>query len=112
MILSDTFEEFAHPLMRQLHWPTLLCHRLEVEGGRIVNYRLRQQDQKRKAVAALKSLGYSVISAGDSFNDTSMLGEAQVGFLFRSPPAIQKAFPQFKPLEEYSDLLAHIRKHL
>ena len=110
IILSDTFEEFAQPLMRQLEWPTLLCHRLEVADGRIVNYRLRQRNQKQKAVAALKRLKYQVIAAGDSFNDTAMLREAHVGFLFRAPENIQRQFPQFKTVETYSDLLKGIKK--
>jgi phosphoserine/homoserine phosphotransferase len=102
LILSDTFEEFAQPLMRQLEWPTLFCHRLEVENDQIVNYKLRQSNQKQKAVAALKSLEYHVIAAGDSFNDTAMLMEANVGFLFRAPRHIQEQFPQFKAVETYS----------
>ena len=110
IILSDTFEEFAQPLMRQLGWPTLLCHRLEVVNGRIVNYELRQNDQKRKAVAALKALNYQVISAGDSFNDTAMLTEADQGFLFHAPESIEKQFPQFKALHHYEDLLQEILK--
>ena len=109
IILSDTFEEFAKPLMRQLSWPTLLCHRLEVVDGRITNYKLRISEQKRQAVAALKTLNYHVIAAGDSFNDTAMLAEANVGFLFRAPENIKKQFPQFKALESYPDLLAAIK---
>ena len=109
IILSDTFEEFAQPLMRQLEWPTLLCHRLIVEDGKVTGYQLRQPEQKQKAVAALKSLNYRVIAAGDSFNDTAMLGEADVGFLFHSPAAIQQKFPQFKAVESYSELLQLIR---
>ncbi|MDB6122716.1 MAG: Phosphoserine phosphatase/homoserine phosphotransferase bifunctional protein [Pedosphaera sp.] len=112
IILSDTFEEFAKPLMKQLDWPTLFCHKLEVENDRIVNYRLRQADQKKKSVAALKSLSYHVIAAGDSFNDTTMLGEAHVGFFFHAPEAIQKQFPQFKPFEAYADLLGAIKEAL
>jgi phosphoserine / homoserine phosphotransferase len=113
IILSDTFEEFAQPLMRQLGWPTIFCHRLVIDAtGRIAGYQLRQPDQKRKAVASLKNLNYHVIAAGDSFNDTTMLAEAHVGFLFHSPPAIQQQFPQFKALEEYDHLLDHIRKSL
>ena len=79
IILSDTFYEFAAPLMRQLNWPTLFCHRLVVENDRIVNYQLRQPNQKAKSVAALRGLNYKVISAGDSYNDTTMLLEANVG---------------------------------
>jgi phosphoserine/homoserine phosphotransferase len=109
IILSDTFQEFAQPLMRQLKWPTLFCHSLEVTNGSVTNYVLRQTDQKRKAVAALKSLEYKVIAAGDSFNDTAMLAEANVGFLFHAPEAIKKQFPQFKAYETYPDLLKAIR---
>ena len=112
IILSDTFEEFAQPLMRQLGWPTLLCHRLEIQDGKVVNYRLRIPDQKAQAVKALRSLNYHVIAAGDSFNDTAMLAAANVGFLFKSPQSIQKQFPQFQALEEYNDLLARIKKEL
>jgi phosphoserine/homoserine phosphotransferase len=95
--------------MRQLNWPTLLCHTLDVQDGRVVNYRLRQQNQKQKAVAAFKSLNFKVIAAGDSFNDTAMLGEADVGFLFHAPEPIKQRFPQFKPYETYADLLAEIK---
>jgi phosphoserine/homoserine phosphotransferase len=112
IILSDTFEEFAQPLMRQLAWPTLFCHKLELRDDRIVDYRLRQPNQKQKAVAALKTLNYHVISAGDSFNDTAMLGEAHVGFLVHSPPAIQKQFPQFKAVESLPELLESIQTEL
>ena len=109
IILSDTFEQFAQPLMRQLEWPTLFCHRLVVENDRIVNYQLRQPDQKRKSVAALKSLNYFVISAGDSYNDTSMLLEANVGFLLHAPDNVKRDFPQLKALENYADLTAAIK---
>ncbi|MCB1225526.1 MAG: bifunctional phosphoserine phosphatase/homoserine phosphotransferase ThrH [Verrucomicrobiales bacterium] len=113
IILSDTFEEFAQPLMRQLGWPTIFCHHLEVEaGGRISNYALRQSNQKQHAVKALKGLNYRVIAAGDSFNDTTMLGEADAGFLFHSPESIQKQFPQFPALDRYEDLLEAIRRLL
>jgi phosphoserine/homoserine phosphotransferase len=112
IILSDTFEEFAQPLMRQLGWPTLFCHKLEVKNDRIVNYQLRQPNQKQKSVAALRSLNYRIIAAGDSFNDTTMLGEANVGFLFHSPEAIQEQFPQFKALETYSELMEYIKKSM
>jgi phosphoserine/homoserine phosphotransferase len=112
IILSDTFEEFAKPLMKQLDWPTLFCHKLEVEHDRIVNYRLRQANQKQKSVAALKSLSYHVIAAGDSFNDTAMLLEANQAFFFRAPVPIQKQFPQFKALETYADLMKLIKEAL
>ena len=113
IILSDTFEEFAQPLMRQLDWPTIFCHHLEVaDDGRIENYRLRQSNQKQHAVAAFKGLNYKVIAAGDSFNDTTMLGEADAGFLFHSPESIQKQFPQFPAFDEYSDLMAAIKDEL
>lgn len=112
IILSDTFAEFAQPLMRQLGWPTIFCHQLEVADGRIVNYRLRQPNQKQQSVAALKALNYRVIAAGDSFNDTAMLGEADAGFFFHAPEAIQRQFPQFPPFERYEDLLAAITESL
>jgi phosphoserine / homoserine phosphotransferase len=110
IILSDTFEQFAQPLLRQLGWPTLLCHRLIVENDRIVNYQLRVTEQKQKAVEALKLLNYRVIAAGDSFNDTAMLGEADVGFLFRAPDNVKKQFPQFKAVEGYNDLLGLMKE--
>jgi phosphoserine/homoserine phosphotransferase len=109
IILSDTFEEFAQPLMRQLAWPALLCHRLVVENGRIVNYQIRIPEQKQKAVAALKQLNYHVISAGDSFNDTAMLSEASVGFLFHAPDNIKRQFPQFRAVDEYKELMTLIK---
>jgi phosphoserine/homoserine phosphotransferase len=112
LILSDTFEEFAKPLVRQLEWPTLLCHKLEVIDDRVVNYRLRIPNQKQRAVAAFRDMNYHVIAAGDSFNDTAMLGEADLGILFRAPAAIQQQFPQFPAVECYSDLLALVRKAL
>jgi len=112
IILSDTFEEFAQPLLGQLEWPTLLCHKLEVVNDRIVNYRLRINDQKRNAVAALKSLNYNVIAAGDSYNDAAMLQEANVGFLFRAPKNVKKEFPQFKAIETYADLYQLIQEAL
>ena len=112
LILSDTFEQFAQPLMRQLEWPTLFCHRLNVEQDRIVGYTLRQTDQKRKSVAALKNLNYRVIAAGDSFNDTAMLLEADVGLFFRAPPHIRQQFPQFPGVETHANLLSLIRAQL
>lgn len=109
LILSDTFEQFAKPLMQQLGWPTLLCHRLIVENDRITDYQIRITEQKQKAVAALKLLNYHVISAGDSFNDTAMLAEADVGFLFHAPENIKRRFPQFKAVDAYGDLMGLIR---
>ena len=109
IILSDTFEQFAQPLLRQLEWPTLLCHRLVVENDRIVDYKLRIPEQKQRAVAALKALNYRVIAAGDSFNDTKMLAEADVGFLFHAPDSIKKQFPQFEAVETYAELLRLIK---
>src|SRR6184192_1833864 len=110
IILSDTFEQFAAPLLRQLAWPTLLCHRLVVENDRIVDYRLRIPEQKQRAVAAFKLLNYHVIAAGDSFNDTSMLGEAHAGFLFRAPENVKKQFPQFPAVETYPELTEKIQR--
>jgi phosphoserine/homoserine phosphotransferase len=112
IILSDTFEQFAQPLIRQLNWPTLLCHRLIVENDRIAGYQLRIPDQKRKAVAALKSLNYHVVSAGDSFNDTGMLAEANVGFLIHAPENVKQQFPQFKAVESHAELLKLIKGSL
>jgi phosphoserine/homoserine phosphotransferase len=109
IILSDTFEQFAAPFLRQLGWPTLLCHRLVVENDRIVDYKLRVPEQKQRAVAAFKLLNYHVIAGGDSFNDTAMLTEAHVGFLFRAPDNVKNQFPQFKAVEEYPDFLKLMR---
>lgn len=112
LILSDTFEQFARPLMRQLGWPAILCHRLVVEHDRIVDYRLRTPDQKRKAVVALRELNYRVISAGDSYNDTTMLGAAHAGFLFHAPDNVRREFPQYRALDQFDDLLRHIAVEL
>jgi phosphoserine / homoserine phosphotransferase len=112
IILSDTFEQFAQPLMRQLGWPTLFCHRLVVENDRITGYELRQPDQKKKSVAALKSLNYHVISAGDSYNDTAMLLEANVGFLIHAPENVKREFPQLKAVASHAELMKLIRQAL
>jgi phosphoserine/homoserine phosphotransferase len=112
IILSDTFEQFAQPLMKQLNWPTLFCHRLLVTDDRITGYELRQPNQKQKAVAALKSLNYRVISAGDSYNDTGMLIEANLGFLIHAPEKVKLEFPQFAAVESHADLLKHIKSAL
>lgn len=105
IILSDTFYEFSQPLMRQLQWPTLLCHRLVTDAeGRVVDYKLRQKDPKRASVKALHSLNYRVIAAGDSYNDTTMLSEADVGFLIHAPQNVIEEFPQFKPVDSLEEL--------
>jgi len=109
VILSDTFEQFAQPLLKQLGWPALLCHRLVVENDRIVDYALRLCDQKRCAVAAFKGMNYRVIAGGDSYNDTAMLGEADAGILFRAPENVKREFPQFKAVETYADFMSAIR---
>ncbi|MGA2512662.1 MAG: bifunctional phosphoserine phosphatase/homoserine phosphotransferase ThrH [Candidatus Limnocylindrales bacterium] len=110
VILSDTFEQFAAPLLRQLDWPVLLCHRLVVEDDHIVDYQLRIREQKREAVTAFRRLNYNVIAGGDSFNDTAMLGEAHQGILFRAPESVKKQFPQFPAVETYADLMTLIRQ--
>ncbi len=108
-ILSDTFYEFADPLMQQLGRPTLLCHRLEIGAdGTVANYRLRMPDQKRAAVQALRGLNYKVFAAGDSYNDTAMLGAAHAGFFIHAPAAIAAQFPQFPVTESYDQLRAGI----
>lgn len=107
VILSDTFYEFAQPFMRKLGWPTLFCHWLEVDGGgRITDYHLRQKDPKRHAVRALRDLNFQVVAAGDSYNDTSMLGEAHAGILFRAPEKVVREFPAFRHVPERYDELA------
>lgn len=109
VILSDTFYEFAAPLMAKLDYPTLFCNSLEMDAeGRIAAYHLRQSDGKRKAVAALKSLDFRVIAVGDSYNDTTMLGLADVGLLFRPPRNVIEEFPQYDVLQEYGELRARI----
>jgi phosphoserine / homoserine phosphotransferase len=109
VILSDTFEQFATPLLRQLGWPTLLCHRLVVENDRIMDYRLRIREQKREAVVAFRRMNYHVISAGDSYNDTAMLLAANVGFLIHAPEKVKQEFPQFKAVESLANLLSLIK---
>ena len=112
IILSDTFEQFARPLMRQLGMPTIFCHRLEVSDDRITGYRLRQPDQKRCSVEAFRSLEYKVIAAGDSYNDTTMLGAADAGILFRAPDNVIAEFPQFPSCTGYDELLSLITAEL
>lgn len=105
VILSDTFYEFSQPLMRQLGFPTLFCHRLIAdETGKVVDYKLRQKDPKRQCVKAFHSLNYRVLAAGDSYNDTTMLSEADLGVLFRAPDNVIAEFPQFASVTEYVDL--------
>ncbi len=107
IILSDTFYEFAEPFMRQLDWPTLFCHNLEVDDrGMVVDYRLRQADQKCEAVRALKSLKFRVIATGDSYNDTTMLAAADAGILFRPPPHVIDEFPQYPVATTYDEARA------
>lgn len=109
MILSDTFYEFAQPLMRQLGWPTLLCHRLEVDGeGFVTRHVLRMADQKRHAVNALRLLNFQVIAAGDSYNDTGMLMSAHAAFFIHPPESIVAQFPQFPVTRSYAELKARI----
>ena len=109
LILSDTFYEFAQPLVRQLDWPTLFCHHLISEEDTITGYKLRMKDHKRPAAQAFKDLRFRVTAAGDSYNDISMLSEADKGILFRSPDNLKAEFPQFSSCESYDDLLAAIR---
>ncbi len=109
VILSDTFYEFAMPLMAQLGMPTLFCHRLETDAAGFVSaYHLRMPDQKRAAVNAFKALRFKVIAAGDSYNDTAMLGAADAGILFRPPQNVVDEFPQYPVVREYDGLLARI----
>ena len=113
IILSDTFYEFAHPLMRQLGWPTLFCHRLEVAAdGEITDYVLRQPDQKRAAVQRLHELNFKVVAAGDSYNDTGMLQEADKGIFFDAPAQVIAEFPQFAVTHNYAELQAEIQSFL
>lgn len=105
VILSDTFYEFASPLMKQLGYPTLLCHKLETdESGNVVNYRLRQANPKRQAIVGFKSMYYRTIAAGDSYNDTTMLAEADAGILFHAPDNVINEFPQFPAVQTFADL--------
>ena len=111
VILSDTFYEFAHPLMRQLGWPTLFCHSLEDDAdGMLVDYHLRMPDQKREAVRRFKELNFKIVAAGDSYNDTAMLGEAHGGILFHPPENVIREFPQYPVVLNYDDLRTEIDK--
>jgi len=105
IILSDTFYEFSQPLMRQLGFPTLFCHRLITDDeGRVVDYKLRQADPKRQSIRALQTIYYRTIAAGDSYNDTTMLAEADAGILFHAPQNVIDEFPQFPAVHSYDDL--------
>ena len=105
IILSDTFYEFSQPLMRQLDFPTLFCHRLIAdESGKIVDYKLRQKDPKSQSVKALHGLNFRVIASGDSYNDTTMLEEADAGILFRAPDNVIEEFPQYPAVQSYDEL--------
>ena len=105
VILSDTFYEFAQPLMRQLGFPALLCHKLETDqDGRVVNYHLRQANPKRQAIVGFKSMYYRTIAAGDSYNDTTMLAEADAGILFHAPQNVIEQFPQFPAVHTFEAL--------
>ncbi|MGV6807225.1 MAG: bifunctional phosphoserine phosphatase/homoserine phosphotransferase ThrH [bacterium] len=111
VILSDTFYEFATPLMKQLGYPTLLCHKLQVESdGRVSDYKLRQANPKRQAIVALKSIYYRTIAAGDSYNDTTMLAEADAGILFMAPDNVVAEFPQYPAVYNYDDLKAEFAR--
>ncbi len=111
IILSDTFYEFAMPLMQQLGLPTLFCHKLETDArGLVVNYHLRMPNQKMESVKRFKELNFKVIAGGDSYNDTAMLGEAHAGILFRPPENVIREFPQYPVTMNYTELEAEIRK--
>jgi len=111
IILSDTFYQFAHPLMRQLGFPTLLCNQLELDGnGRIVDYHMRMPNPKKHAVASFKALNFFTMAAGDSYNDTTMLSEADAGFFFRPPEHLPKEFPMFPVTQTYGELQERFAK--
>ena len=113
IILSDTFEQFATPLMQKLDWPTIFCNTLEVaENGEITGFKMRCPQSKLTTVKALQSIGYDTIASGDSFNDLGMIQASKAGFLFKSTDAIKKDYPNIPAYEEYSDLLDAIKKAL
>lgn len=113
IILSDTFEQFATPLMKKLNWPTIFCNTLEVsEDGSITGYRMRVEKSKLSTVKALQSIGFETIAAGDSFNDLAMIEASRAGFLFRSTEQIMKDHPELPAFEEYKDFLEAIKKAL
>lgn len=110
VILSDTYYEFAMPLMRQLGWPALFCHRLKIVDDRVVGYTLRQAESKQQAVRAFHNLNFRVIAAGDSYNDTAMLAEAEAGILFRPPQNVIDEFPQFPVARTFEEMREEFRK--
>ena len=113
VILSDTFSEFANPLMRQLNWPTIWCNSLEVdEDNRIIRHRMRLHDGKKKAIQALKALNYRTFAAGDSYNDLTMIQEADGGCLFRAPKNILEQYPHLQIAETYDEFLGIIKEFL
>lgn len=113
IIISDTFTQFASPLMEKLGWPTIFCNSLEVaETGEITGFKMRCEQSKLTTVKALQSIGYDTIASGDSHNDLGMIQASKAGFLFRSTDAIKKEYPELQAYEEYSELLAAIKKAL
>ena len=113
IILSDTFEQFAKPLMEKLNWPTIFCNSLEAaESGEITGYKMRCEKSKLTTVKALQSIGYETIAAGDSFNDLAMIQASKAGFLFKSTEQIKKDYPELPAYEEFGDLLAAIKAAL
>ena len=113
IVLSDTFEQFAKPLMEKLGWPTIFCNTLEVaENGEITGFKMRCEKSKLTTVKGLQSIGYETIAAGDSFNDLGMIKESKAGFLFRSTEQIKKDYPQYPAYETYDELLTAIKKAL
>ena len=113
IIISDTFEQFATPLMKKLGWPTIMCNSLEVaENGEITGFKMRCEKSKLTTVKALQSIGYETIASGDSFNDLGMIQASKAGFLFKSTEQIKKDYPQYPAFEEYDELLAAIKAAL
>lgn len=112
VILSDTFEEFARPIMRKFGMPVILCNHLIIENNKVIGYKMRVEDSKYTTVKAFHSMGYDTIVAGDSFNDIRMIRASKAGFLFRSPEVVRKANPDLKTVESYEELLSEIKKVL
>lgn len=111
VVLSDTFEQFAKPLMEKLNWPTLLCNELEIaDDGEITGFNMRVKDSKLTTVKCFQQMGYDTIASGDSFNDLGMIQASKAGFLFCTTDQIKKDYPQIPALETYDELLAEIKK--